>query len=137
MKLLAYIFLSLAMCSLALAQTDSRADLIDSARAQKETNLTPEQPPKAEARIEAIENGAPYRLLTGELDGFGIGVGTIIPGSGFALRPRYTRTDLLGGRLTLRIDALGAINQSYMGGLNLAMPNLFGGYVFWDFSGGD
>ena len=68
------------------------------------------------------------------MDGFGIGFGTIIPGSGFALRPRYTRTDLLGGRLTLRIDALGSINQSYMGGLDLAMPNLFSGHAFIEFS---
>ena len=134
MKSLAYLFLGLTMCSLARAQTESRADLIDAARVQKETNLTPEQPPEAEARIEAIENSAPYRLFTGEMDGFGIGLGTIIPGSGFALRPRYTRTDLLGGRLTLRIDALGAINQSYMGGLDMAMPNLFDGHAFWDFS---
>jgi outer membrane protein assembly factor BamA len=134
MKSPAYIFLALTTCGLALAQTESRADQIDSARARKEAELSPEQPPKAEARIEGIEESAPYRLLTGEMDGFGIGFGTIIPGSGFALRPRYTRSDLLGGRLTLRIDALGSINQSYLGGLSLAMPSLFGGRAFWDFS---
>src|SRR5215472_207971 len=86
------IILCLATCGLALAQTESRANLIDSARTQKESNLSPEEPPKAEARIESIEQSVPYRLMTGELDGFGIGFGTIIPGSGFAIRPRYTRT---------------------------------------------
>jgi outer membrane protein assembly factor BamA len=134
MKSLACIFLGLATCGLALAQTESRADLIDSARTQRDADLSPEQPPRAEARIKAIEESVPYRLVTGEMDGFGIGFGTIIPGSGFALRPRYTRTDLLGGRLTLRIEALGSINQSYLGGLDLAMPNLFSGHAFMEFS---
>jgi outer membrane protein assembly factor BamA len=58
----------------------------------------------------------------------------IIPGSGFAIRPRYTRPDLFGGKLTLRIEALGAANQSYMGGVSLSMPSLLAGYGFIDFS---
>jgi outer membrane protein assembly factor BamA len=116
------------------AQTETRADLIDSPRTQKETKLTPEEPPKAEKRIESIENSVPYRLMTGEFDGFGIGFGTIIPGSGFAIRPSYTRTDLFDGRLALRVDALGAVNRSYLGSLDLAAPNLFGGYGFVDFN---
>lgn len=126
--------LYLGACALAFSQSDSRSDLIDSARAQKEADLTPETAPKGELRIESIERSVPYKLLTGELDGFGIGFGTIIPGSGLAVMPRYTRTDLFGGRVTLRLDAIGAINQSYAGGLNLAMPNLFDGRAFMGFS---
>jgi hypothetical protein len=126
--------LCLSLFGLTYAQEQLRTDLIESARAQKEANLTPETAPKAEQRLESIENSVPYRLLTGELDGFGVGLGTIIPGSGFALRPTYTRTDLLGGRLALRIDALGAMNQSYLGGLDLAMPNLLNGLGFVDFN---
>jgi len=128
------VVLYLAASGFVFAQSDSRSALIEDARTQKENNLTPEEPPKAEARIESIEGSVPYKLLTGELDGFGVGFGTIVPGSGFAIRPRYTRTDLLGGRLTMRIDALGAVNESYMGGLNLAMPNLANGHAFWDLS---
>jgi len=134
MKKAPLIVLCLGACGFVYAQSESRTDLIESARTQKEASLTPEEPPKAEAGIESIEHSIPYRLLTGELDGFGLGFGTIIPGSGFAIRPRYTRTDLLGGRLTMRIDALGAVNQSYAGGFALAMPNLFAGHAFWDFS---
>jgi hypothetical protein len=115
------------------AQSDSRSSLIESARGQKDANLTPQEPPKAERRLESIEDTAPYKLLTGDLDGFGIGIGTIIPGSGFAIRPRYTR-DLWGGALKLRIDALGAKNESYAGGFDLTMPSLIGGLGFWDFS---
>jgi len=119
---------------LVYAQSESRAGLIDSERLAKESNLSPEEPPQAEARIEAIEQSVPYRLVTGELDGFGIGFGTILPGSGFAIRPRYTRPDLLGGRLTLRVQALAAVNQSYLGGLGLSLPNLLGGHGFVDFN---
>lgn len=121
-------------CGLAVAQTDSRTSIYDSARDQKQADLSPEEPPKAEVRIESIENSVPYRLLTGEYDGFGVGFGNVIPGSGFAIRPRYTRTDLWGGRLTMRIDLLGSTNESYMGGFDLAMPKLAGGLAFWDFN---
>ena len=116
------------------AQTASRADLIDSARSQKEADLTPEEPPKGEKRIEAIEQSVPYRLLTGELDGFGIGIATILPGSALAIFPRYTRPDLFGGRITLRINAALATNQSYIGGIGLSAPDLFGGRGFVDFN---
>jgi hypothetical protein len=126
--------LYLGACGLAFAQTESRSDLVDKAREQKEANLSPESSPKGEQRFESIEKSIPYKLLTGEYNGFGLGFGTIIPGSGFAMRPRYTRTDLWDGKLTLRIDALVAINQSYMGGLTLAMPSVFKGRGFWEFS---
>ena len=124
--------LCLGVCELAFSQSESRSDLVEAARTQKEADLTPESAPKGEIRIESVEHSVPSKHLTGELDGFGIGFGTIIPGSGFAILPRYTRTDLFGGRLTMRLDAVAAINQSYAGGLNLAMPNLFDGRGFWD-----
>ena len=57
--------LILGACGIVSAQVASRADLIDSARTQKETNLTPETPPQLETRIESIEHSQPYRLLTG------------------------------------------------------------------------
>ena len=126
--------LYLGACGLAFSQSESRSDLIESARTQKEANLTPETAPKGQLRIESIENSVPYKLLTGELNGFGIGFGTIIPGSGFAILPRYTRTDLLGGRMAIRLNAAVATNGSYAGGVDLAMPNLFDGRAFWDFN---
>src|SRR5689334_14805470 len=104
------IIICLGARGLVYAQTESRADEIEAARTWKEAGLKPEAPPKAEARIDSIQESVPYRLLTGDVNGFGIGIGTILPGSGFALGPRYTRTDLLDGRLTLRVNALGAVN---------------------------
>jgi hypothetical protein len=126
--------LCMTMFGLAYAQEQLRTDLIESARTQKQENLTPESEPKPERRLESIEHSVPYRLLTGDLDGFGVGLGTVIPGSAFAVLPRYTRTDLLAGRLTLRINALAATNESYAGGLDLAMPSVFNGYGFVDFN---
>jgi outer membrane protein assembly factor BamA len=132
-KLPLLVIASLGAWGLAHAQ-QSRSEEIDAERTQKEANLTPEEPPKSEVDIERVEGSVPYRLFTGDLDGFGVGFGNVIPGSGFAIRPRYTRTDLMGGRLTMRIDLLAATNQSYMGGLYLGMPDLAAGHAFWEFS---
>ena len=132
------LILCLGVCALACAQDQTqeptRAGQIEAARNQKEANLTPEEPPKTEERLEWIENSFPYRLLTGEVDGFGLGFGTIIPGSGFAIRPRYTRSGLWDGRVTVRVEGLAAANESYMGRLDVSMPHLFNDLAFVDFN---
>lgn len=120
------------LCPRAVAQL--RSDLIESARTEKEANLTPERPPKAERKIVWAENSLAYRLLTGQVDGIGVGFGTIVPGSGFAIGPQYKRTDLWGGRLTLRMEARAAANESYLGRVDLSLPHLLNDRVFLDFS---
>ena len=42
----------------------SRRIEAESERIRREAELTPEEPPKPEARIESIESSVPYRLLT-------------------------------------------------------------------------
>jgi hypothetical protein len=116
------------------ARAQLRSDLIESARAEKEGNLTPDKPPSLERKIVWAEHSLPYRLLTGHVDGLGVVFGTIVPGSGFAIGPQYARTDLLNGRLMLRADARSAINQSYMGRLDLLLPHLFDDRAFLEFS---
>src|SRR5271165_4643810 len=93
------------------AHAQLRTDSIESARTEKEANLTPETPPRAERDIGKIENSWPYRLFTGQLDGFGIGFGTIVPGSSVAIGPRYLRR-LWDGKLILRVEARGSVNES-------------------------
>jgi hypothetical protein len=82
------------LCPRAVAQL--RSDLIVSARSVKEANLTPERAPKAERKIVWAEKSLAYKLLTGQVEGVGLGFGTIVPGSGFAIGPQYKRTDLWG-----------------------------------------
>jgi len=108
--------------------------MIETARIEKETNLAPETQPKGERIIESAEKSVPYRLLTGELNGFSVGLGNYMPGTGFAIGPQYRRSDLLGGNLTLRVGTRVSVNESYGGRLDLSLPNLFGGRAFLDFS---
>jgi outer membrane protein assembly factor BamA len=128
------LILYIGACGLLFAQSESRSDLVESTRTQKEANLTPDTPPKGEIRIESIEHSLPYRLLTGEVNGFGLGSGNIMPGAGLATGPQYRRTDLLGGRLTAVVQARAAINESYLGRLDLLMPSLLGGKAFLGFT---
>src|SRR5690349_16449829 len=119
--------LGLSFCALwALAddQTQSRTDQIESARTQKEANLTPDAPPRGERDIERIEESWPYRLMTGENHGFGVSFGNIVPGSSFTAGPRYIRP-LWDGKVILRVDARASVNESYMGRLEIAVPSLF------------
>jgi len=115
------------------AQAQSRTDLIESARTEKEANLTPWAPPKAQHVIGKIENSLPYRLLTGEAHGFGVSFGNMVPGSGFAIGPTYTKP-MREGKLILRLDARAAVNESYGGRLEVSVPRLFSGYTFVNFS---
>jgi hypothetical protein len=108
--------------------------LIESERAEKETRLTPETPPKAERRLVWFENSLAYKLLSGDIHGFGVSVGPIAAGNGFAVGPMYRRTDLLDGRLTFSVAARASVNESYLGRVDVGLPSLLGGRVFTDFS---
>jgi outer membrane protein assembly factor BamA len=124
----------LGLYGLAHAQPQSRSELIDSERAEKEANLTPETTPKAQRRLEGIEHSWPYRMLTGDTDGFSVANGGILPGWGFAVGPRYTRNDLWGAKLTVKAEVRAAVNESYLGRLDLALPHLFNDRAFLNFS---
>jgi hypothetical protein len=124
----------LGLYGLAYAQPQSRSELIDSERAEKEANLTPEKPPKVGWRLERIEHSWPYRMLAADGDGFGVASGGILPGWGFAIGPRYTRNNLWDGKLTARAEFRAAMNQSYLGRVDLALPHLFNDRAFLNFS---
>ena len=124
----------LAAVGFADAEEQTRSALIESARTEKEANLSPQTEPKGELRIESIEHSLPYRLLSEDVNGFGFGFGNIVPGSGFAAGPQYRRTGLWGSRLTATVQARAAVNQSYRGRIDILMQNLFGGRAFLDFS---
>jgi hypothetical protein len=75
----------------------------------------------------------PYRLLTGETHGFAVSFGNMVPGSGFAIGPAYTRS-MWEGKLILRADARVAMNKSYGGRLEVSVPRLFSDRTFLTFS---
>jgi hypothetical protein len=115
------------------ARAQSRTELIESARDQKQTNLTPWAKPKAQRVIEDAQNSVPYRILTGEANGFSVSLGNMVPGSGFAIGPTFMKS-LADGKLSLRLDARAAVNRSYGGRLELFVPNLFTSRMFGAFS---
>ncbi len=128
------IILCLGAPGLVYGQSESRTSLIEEARSQKEANLTPETPPKLEARIKSIDSSLPYRLLTGEGGGLSVGFGNIVPGAGFAAGPQYTRTGLWDGRLNFTVQGRASMNESYLGRMDLSLQNLFGDRISLNFS---
>jgi outer membrane protein assembly factor BamA len=115
------------------AQAQSRTELIESARDEKQANLTPWVKPKAQRVIEDAQNSVPYRVLTGDANGFSVSFGNMVPGSGFAIGPTLTKS-MADGKLVLRVDARAALNQSYGGRLELSVPQLFTDRAFATFS---
>ena len=128
------IIVCLGACGLAYAQAQTRAAEIEAARSQKELNLKPQADPKWQTRIDRVEQSVPYRLLGGNLNGFGISFGNVVPGSGFAAGVQYKRSDLWGERLTASVAARATINKSYISQLDLSLPRLFQGRAFVDFN---
>ena len=115
------------------AQGQSRSELIESARTEKEANVRPWTPSQAEHLIGNIEESLPYRLLTSDVRGFSVSFGNVAPGAGFGIGPTYTKP-LGEGNIILKIDARAAINQSYGGRLEISVPRLFSDRTFLTFS---
>jgi outer membrane protein assembly factor BamA len=115
------------------SKAQSRTALIESARTEKEGRLTPQTPSKAERVIERAQDSLPYRLLTGDAHGFGVSFGNVMPGSGFAIGPTYTKP-MRDGQIILRLDARAALNQSYGGRVEVSLPRIFSDRAFLTFS---
>lgn len=115
------------------AEAQSRTDLIQAARTEKEATLTPWVKPKAQGVFERAQASLPYRLLTGDANGFSVSFGNMVPGSGFAIGPTFTK-DLWDGRLIFRADARAAVNQSYGGRLEVSIPRLLNDHAFATFT---
>lgn len=115
------------------AQTQTRADVIQSERKAKEANLTPWAEPKAQRVIGNVQDSLPYRMITGEAHGLAVSFGNMVPGSGFAIGPTYTKA-MQDGKLILRVDARAAVNRSYGGRVEVSVPRLFTEHAFLTFS---
>jgi len=110
-----------------------RSQQIESARDDKEKKLQPEAEPKAQHDLVWVRSSFPYKLMTSQFHGFGIGVGQLAAGAGFALGPQFSRSDLLDGKLSFKIGARGSTNQSYLGRLDVSFRDLLGRRSFLNF----
>jgi hypothetical protein len=115
----------------ALFGQDTRAGAIDAARAQKEQTLEPPEEPGLEEVIVRAQGNLIYRLLT-STDGFGIGLGQMVPGAGFSAGPRYQRT-LLNDHLHFAAIAKGSTKKYYLGRLAANAVGL-NGHALLDFA---
>src|SRR5262245_48636355 len=112
---------------------ESRAQEIESARAEREANLQPEGEPQFQRHIQSVQNNVVYKLATSGINGFAVGFGQLRAGNGFAIGPQFSRSDLMGGRLSFRTGARGSLKKSYIGNVNVSVRDLAGGHVFVDF----
>src|SRR2546422_7320196 len=111
LKLVALGFALCAWCEFAKAQVQSRTDTIESARTEKEAN----------------------RLVTSQADGWGVVLGSIVPGQSFGAGPSYRRTGLWGGKLGFAVQARGSANESYLGRFEVSLSHVLGDHAFLNF----
>jgi Omp85 superfamily domain len=109
----------------------SREAAIEAARAQKEQELMPPKDPKLQRIILRVESNPIYKTITGS-DGFGIGFGNIVAGSGFAVGPQYTQT-ILDGHLHLNTYARGTAKEFYKTGIAGSLLDVWNGRASIDF----
>jgi hypothetical protein len=83
---------------------------IESARAEKEGNLRPETEPELQYKIKWVQSSVPYKLMTSQHSGFGIGFGRVVSGAGFAIGPQFSGDDFLNGRLALQVGGRAFVN---------------------------
>src|SRR5262249_18055411 len=65
--------------------------------------------------------------------GFAIGFGQLRSGNGFAIGPQFSLSDLMSGRLSVRVGARGSMRKSYIGSVDVSLRDLASGHVFVDF----
>src|SRR4051812_31282010 len=101
------------------AQTELTGTELEALRTAKEAGLKPEERPRLERGIVRAQNSFVYRGLTNQLEGFGFGIGQLVPGAGFSIGPQYVRSDLLDGKLGLRVSARVSTKEYYAARLQL------------------
>ena len=114
------------------AQSDLRSQEIEQARDQKEQQLQPEAQSRLEHEFVRVQRWS--SLLFGEADGVHVRLGGMVPGSGLAVGPEYTRRDLWDGRLALRMNAEGSTRGWYRSQFQAGLPELWNRRAFIDFN---
>jgi outer membrane protein assembly factor BamA len=85
------------------ADYPTREDAIQAARKDKAARLEPEETSKLEHALNTVEEKRILQRLTYGIGGLHLRLGGLVTGSGFALGPEFTRDDLAGGKVHLRL----------------------------------
>lgn len=117
----------------ALAQEPTtRAEALAQEREAKAKVLQPYEPGRIERVLVALENGRLLERLLNPAEGFHPRIGTVTPGSGFALGPGYKKAGVIGDHVDFSAFASGSLKKYWMLEARLTMPELAGGRLFAD-----
>lgn len=103
---------------------DSRVARIELLRSEKARNLAPDDTPRGEELLTSLEQNPIYRALFMSSSGFGLRMGGLATGGGFALGPEYSRPDLLNGNVVFKIGASGSLRLYQKYDASLGLPHL-------------
>lgn len=128
----------LLLCTLSLTlplegQIDSRASEIEASRAQKASELKPDELSRGEQTLLKIKEEKIIERITAGIAGFRVKFGGLATQSGFALGPEYLRQDLADGNVIFRGSAVGSLNKYIKLDLQLTLPKLANDRLFLDF----
>lgn len=95
------------------AQTNTRMGQMEQEQRQKAASLGPQKIDKPERVYKRVINNPLIKRLLGDQSGFGIQLGTLYPGSGFALGPDYSVKGLMNETMDVDLAAIGSLKQYY------------------------
>lgn len=114
----------------------TRTAEIEAARDAKAADLTPDEDSKVErAFIKINQDKRIMRLFAAGYSGFGLAIGNMVTGGGFAIGPKYSRPDLLNGNLTVDVSAQVSTKKYYQVLGEVDAPKLFNNHLELNFLG--
>ena len=116
------------------ALPETRAGQIELQREQKAASLKPEGAEKGEEVFNRIQKSEIFERLTGEIEGWRIKMGGLVPYSGFALGPEYYR-HFWHEQAIFQSTLVGSFKEFYKFDTNLRMPSLAGEHAFFSLDG--
>ena len=129
------VVLALALTAGLHAEPASRVAEILAERDQKARGLKPEEPSPWERRLNWFKDSNILEHVGGAGDGFGVRLGGLVNGSGFAAGPEYSRSGLLNGRLNVRAGAQLSSRGYQKQDVNLTLPRFLHDRITIDFYG--
>jgi outer membrane protein assembly factor BamA len=132
MRLAAGILLALAISGHLQAQSELRTDELEAERESKLLQLTPDQPSSWERRFMWVQHNRWLNGLIGGGDGLRLRLGGLAQAQGFAVGPTYTRSDMWGGRVSVRASLRGSSRKAYLADFGMTLPRLAEGKAFLD-----